>query len=98
MNWDNLVGMLKAPLVTPHGVSSRGAAIELVSGVLKHEADVEVWMLRLDPQMLGAICGIPQPLRFYNDTVGQAEVGSVLADTRRNFIFNLETLVLVSNL
>lgn len=98
MKWDFLVGVFKSPLVTPHGVSSRGAAIELVSGVLKHEANVEGGVLRLDPQMLGAICCVPQPLRFYNDTVGQAEVWSVLGDTRRNFIFNLEALVLVSNL
>lgn len=98
MYWDFLVGVLKAPLLTPHGVSGWGAAIELVSGVLKHEANVEVRVLCFDPQMLCAICGVPQPLRFYNDAVRKAEVWSVLGAARRDFILNLEALVLVGNL
>lgn len=55
MNGDLLVGIQKAVLLTPHGVSGRGAAIEFVCAVLEDKSNVDMRMLSLDPKVLCSI-------------------------------------------
>lgn len=70
MYGDFFVAIFEPVLLTPHGVSRRGAAIEFVGAVLEAEPDVDVGMLGFDPQVLGPVGSYKASLCFHYDVIG----------------------------
>jgi hypothetical protein len=80
-------------LLTPSGVSSFRALVELLVLVAEDEPDVDVRILRFDKQMLLPIAGDESPFGFdvKKPTVlgGYLEIGCVFRTSRRPFVRNL---------